>query len=158
MKQSWPVLAKSVCSLATGFACIRKTGCPTTYLMQSLESWGESTNGFVVKPIEKKEMRFSCSSEVAEIITQGMRTNAKALAKAKKEELKADPSRGDAVAASPARYIAKLGKKVIRLEPGGMGLRTYDTRSDKPLQTYLYQNLRSWNLVQMGLKLCERQW
>ena len=89
-------------------------------------------------------------SPVAEAITEGMQDKARALAKAKKAAKKSEPS----VATSSSRYVAKLGNKIIRVEPGTMGLATFD-KSDKPLETYLYQNLEKCVLTENGFDLVE---
>eukprot|EP01046_Picozoa_sp_COSAG06_P040896 COSAG06_NODE_5002_length_3796_cov_33.444414_1_plen_655_part_10 len=62
---------------------------PTTFLYQTLQSWGPNDKGFEMTPSEGKAMNFECDDSDAQALTDGMTAKAKALAKAQKEAKKA---------------------------------------------------------------------
>ena len=57
---------------------------PTTYLYQTLKTWGSTDKGFEVTTSDSKTMSFECDERDATAVIEGMTSNAKALAKAQK--------------------------------------------------------------------------
>ena len=62
---------------------------PTTYLYQTLNSWGIHDKGFEVTPSSGKQLVFDCGEREAEQIASGMTKHAMVLAKAQKEAKRA---------------------------------------------------------------------
>jgi hypothetical protein len=61
---------------------------PTTFLYQTLQSWGPNDKGFEMTPSEGKAMNFECDDSDAQALADGMTAKARALAKAQKEAAK----------------------------------------------------------------------
>eukprot|EP01044_Picomonas_judraskeda_P039093 COSAG03_NODE_18569_length_352_cov_1.221344_1_plen_87_part_01 len=54
---------------------------PTTYLYQTLQTWGATDKGFEMTTADGKTMYFECDDGDASALIEGMTSNAKALAK-----------------------------------------------------------------------------
>ena len=140
----------------------KKSDVPTTHLYQNLGGWDITTTGLDVKLDGGKELRFTCASADADAIAEGMKVNAKQLAKIQRAAQKtadadsatsAEPTTAAVPSETPSdTVIAKLGSKVMKLEAGGMGLVTFDM-SGKKLETYLYQTLSSWKTSDNGFAI-----
>ena len=73
-----------------GVVVTEKKKPPTTHLYQTLTSWGQTPRGFEIQPAGGKTLDFTSTAEEAEAICDGMTEKAVSLAKAAKEQRKAE--------------------------------------------------------------------
>ena len=100
-----------------GVVVTEKKKPPTTHLYQTLTSWGKTPRGFEIQPAGGRPLDFTSTAEEAETICDGMTEKAVSLAKAAKEQRKAEKKAKEIARLSRHLAIAKnLGIKNNNLD------------------------------------------